>query len=105
MSIIYHKNQKIHSSDITDDDICVCVCVCVCVLTELPYLRSVLFRDSMCLASRLQSLDLRAFGMRGSQSKNCRTEPIRCPNTVPIRGCGWQDQTGTAERVAADLKG
>ena len=85
--------------------ICVCVCVCVCVLTELPYLRSVLFRDSVCLASRLQSLDLRAFGMRGSQSKNCRTEPIRCPNTVPIRGCGWQDHTGTVERVAADLKG
>ena len=49
-----------------------CVCVCVSItkfLTELLYLRYVLFRDSMCLASGLQSLDLRAFGMGGSQSK------------------------------------
>ena len=64
----------------------ICVCVCVCVyqiikfLTELPYLRSVLFRHSMCLASRLQSLDLRAFGTGGSQSKvqartNQRSKP------------------------------
>ena len=83
-----------------------CVCVCVCVCSDWVALFKICPIQGFNV-SGLQVTKSRSKGFWNERVtvKKLQDRPIRCPNTVPIRGCGWQDQTGTAERVAADLKG